>query len=1031
MTATEGERAPPALEIRILGPPDVRSAGASLPALESARAASLLGHLLVHHGVALPRQQLAFLLWPDSTEPQARTNLRHLLHTLRRELPDAESCLEVTPRTLRWRADAPCRLDLAEFERALAEGDLEGAVERYGGDLLEGIDDEWVLQERARLRDRYADALGRLERDHEERGEWEAALRCAGRLVRLDPLDEAAHGVLMRVHDARGDRVRAMRAYHAYAGRAQRELGLVPSAAMRAAYEALLLADDGDGDGDGGAPGAPAGPPGPPLVGRTAERARLSALWRGAERGGAQLVLVTGEPGVGKTRLVEELRSWCAHRGALTAEARAYPAEGAVAYGPVAAWLRSDALAPRLRRLERPYATELARLLPELETERPGLPRPEPLPEAEQRGRLFAAVARALLAGDAPLLLVADDLHWFDGPTLQLLHYLLRAGAAAPLLVAATARREELDAAHPVGELTAGLQALERFTEIALDRLGRAETAQLAERMLGAPLAEAAAERLFADSEGNPLFLVEAVQAAPDGPARAAPARVGRVEAVIAGRLARLSPPAEALAGLAATIGREFSAPVLADAAGIDAGTFVAGLDELWRRGIVRAQEHDVYDFSHGRIREAAYARLGPAQRRQHHLLVAGALERAHGADGDAASGMIAAQYDAAGAAEAAVRWHVRAADAAQRLHDHAGALRALERALALCRRAPAGRERDERELAILSALPAPLNALHGYGPQRLVAVHERAFALARGLDVEPEAPLVRSCAVAALTHGDFAAARAMGDQLRTRGERQGDDVLVVEGEWVLALAAYWSGRLPPARAHLEAALARWRPAHRAEHLLRYGQDTELVARVRLAHTLWLLGHGEEAARTRGLAVAQADARGHPHTRALVHLWAALIALDAGDEARLRTHAATLDVRQSGPVERAAEALAGLLDVLDGRLAQGVERARRVADAGERGEPVAPGEQGLLLRVLVEACRRAGDPDAGVAAADRALGTPNGAQPWAAEIRRRRAAFLRELDPGDGERREERAGNGGGSTMAPSPDDPPRSRTPR
>ena len=178
---------------------------------------------------------------------------------------------------------------------------------------------------------------------------------------------------------------------------------------------------------------------------------------------------------------------------------------------PVVTWLRSEAFAARLRRLDPADLTELSRLLPELQA-----PRPEPLPEAERRRRLFAALAQALLAPGPPLLLVADDLHWFDVPTLQFLHYLLRTEPAAPLLVAATARREEIDARHPVGELFAGLQARGRFTEIGLARLSRGDTALLAERMTGARLGEAEAERLFAESEGNPLFLVEAVQAGPE-----------------------------------------------------------------------------------------------------------------------------------------------------------------------------------------------------------------------------------------------------------------------------------------------------------------------------------------------------------------------------------------------------------------------------------------------------------------------------------------------------------------------------------
>ena len=151
---------PAVLDIRLLGSVELRLGGTPLAPPESARAVSLLAYLLVHRGAPQPRRRLAFLLWPDSTEAQARTNLRKALHTLRRALPDG--FLDGDTQTLRWRADAPCTLDLAAFEDALERGDLRAAVEAYGGDLLDGSYDEWVLAERERLRDRYADALERL-----------------------------------------------------------------------------------------------------------------------------------------------------------------------------------------------------------------------------------------------------------------------------------------------------------------------------------------------------------------------------------------------------------------------------------------------------------------------------------------------------------------------------------------------------------------------------------------------------------------------------------------------------------------------------------------------------------------------------------------------------------------------------------------------------------------------------------------------------------------------------------------------------
>jgi predicted ATPase len=222
----------------------------------------------------------------------------------------------------------------------------------------------------------------------------------------------------MRLHAARGDAARALGVYHECSTLLERELGIAPSAATRAAYAALLPRATPDG-------GEPvAGPP--PLVGRAAERRRLVDLWRTCRAGRTQFVLLSEEAGVGKSRLAEDFRAWCARQGAVVAEARCHAAEGPLVYGPVTAWLRSGALRPRLAQLDRQQRSEIARLLPELLTEAPDTPKPEPLPADEQRRRLFDAVADAVLTGPAPRLLVLDDLQHVDRETCRLLHYLVR-----------------------------------------------------------------------------------------------------------------------------------------------------------------------------------------------------------------------------------------------------------------------------------------------------------------------------------------------------------------------------------------------------------------------------------------------------------------------------------------------------------------------------------------------------------------------------------------------------------------------------
>jgi DNA-binding SARP family transcriptional activator len=992
----------PVLRIRLLGECDLRYGEAPLPPLESARAWSLLAYLLLHREAPQSRQRLAFLLWPDSTESQARTNLRHVLHNLRRALPAPDRFLEVTQQTLQWREDAPFWLDAAAFEDALSRGEgaageasltaLREAVEIYTGDLLEESYDEWIFPEREQLRQRYLQTLERLIDALEARELYAQAIPYAERLLRHDPLHEETYRLLMRLHDGRGDRARALRVYHVCAATLDRELGVEPSAPTREAYEALLPAERQPA-GAGRERGRVTGPP---LVGRASEWSRLTTLWRAVEKGGTRLVLVTGEPGIGKTRLIEEFNSWCVQRGAVTAEARSYAAEGALAYEPLAAWLRSPALKARLARLAPAHLTELSRLLPEILAEVPGLARPEPLPESDQRHRLFDAAAGAILSMGGPLLLAADDLQWWDRDSLQFLHFLLRVDPGARLLVAGTARLEETDQWHPVSDLRTGLRALERLTEIDLDRLSREETALLAERVAGRPLGEPDSDRLYHETEGNPLFVVEALRAGwrrGDADGRWASSRV---QAAIESRLAQLSEPARELVGVAATIGREFTSEVLALASEADERTLVRGLDDLWRRRIVREQGADAYDFSHDKIREVAYAALSPALRRHHHLRAARALEMLSARDPGPVSGQIAGHYEAAGATSEAVKWYDRAAGAAQQLHASHEAIRLLGRALELLRTLPATPNRDAHELKLLTALPGPVAAAEGFASSRLAGIRERSHELAAALGVELAPPLLRSLALASLCDDDFEPAREIAMQLRARGERDGDDVLLVEAEYVLGISAFWSGELEAARRHFEAAVERYRPELRRVHLHQYGQDTRVVCLSRLGNTLWFLGFPEAAARARDEARALAEETGHPYSRSVALMFGLLLALEMGDVECVRESLSTLTVgslkAEAGQIRTGSEAVAGYLNVLDGRKEAGMARIQRALDHSLQSQD-APGARAFLVRLLLEACVAAGDARTGLAAADWAL-EAGGVRLWEAEVRRLRAGFL-------------------------------------
>jgi DNA-binding SARP family transcriptional activator len=1010
VAATGEATPPPALEagqlgVRLLGGLQIRVAGEPLESLRSARARSLLGFLVLHADAAHTRQRLAFEFWPDSSDSQARTNLRNLIHTLRQAHPLVDESLHVTSTALQWRPAGPTRVDVDAFTDAArtalgADPDdaeeviarCRAAVALYGGELLAGDHDEWMLAPREALRDQYRDVLRLLATALIDDGRALEATAVARELVRADPLDESTHRLRIEAHHAAGDRAGAVRAYHECAATLERELSVEPGPVTAAAYAAVL--ESGAAAGVRPEPTARARPD---LVGREQEWQQLVAAWRGAEQAPPGVVLVTGEPGIGKTRLVEELRAWCARSGARIGEARSYATEGDLGLAVVAAWLRSPDIQAGLAQLPKAQRAELARLLPELGSSIPA----DRVDDAEHRRRIFDAAAAAIAGSGQPTLLVADDCQWSDQISQEFIHYLVRQPLHGPLLVVLTARREEVDGGHPLTALRDSLTLLGRLTELRLERLSREATGEMGGQLAGSHLDPATIEALFAETEGNPLFVVETMRAGWDGLSGPAPL-TPRLRAVIDARFNRLSPVASAILGAMSVVGRPCSPSLLATVCDIGDSPLASGLDELWRRGILEETGTDSYEFSHSKLRDAAYEDLSPAMRRSLHGSIARALSELVGREPSVASSHLALHFEAANRPEEAVAWFQKAALDAQRVAAYAEAVRLLDRALALLPALPAD-TRHGRELELLSSMPPAIAGAEGYVANRMHEAHRRAAGIAARLGVDLDPAVTRSMVMSALCRDEFGEAARTASRLLEHAEAGGDVLLRMESHYLLGIAAFWAAHLEDAHEHFELVVTDFDPATRARHHEIYGHDPQVVCFSRLANTLCFLGREDEARRTCDDALALADEVGHPLSHATAAIFSCMLAVDLHDGDLLRRFMPRLGAlgMDSLPFATKYEAFLGLVDVLDGRHAPGLARIRAALDRCE-GRNFYPGFQAAILRLLVAAQVHAGDTGGGLEACSRALAmrsTPL----WEAELQRVRAEFLHESGAGAGE----------------------------
>ena len=603
------------LRVLVLGELVVEVDGRPVPLPDGRPARALLGYLALHPGPHA-RAALAARLWPDVLDASARTSLRGALADVRRALgAAADGHLVATRGEVGLRGVETDAADAADAPPA-------AALALWRGPLLDGLEaGDWLDAAREHDRATRGALLSALADAAAAAGDHAGAVARARERVALEPLSEEAHRELIARLAAAGDRAAALTAYERLAERLRRELRIAPSAPTRA----LVAEIRGDGAAAVAAPARPALPAAfaarrerSPFVGRDAARERLLAALDDVRGGERRVVVVSGEPGIGKSRLAAE------------AARAAYDAGATVLAG-------------------RCHEEPIGPFAPFVEALRPlGEVRAEPAADpGAARLRLFDEVAGLLAgaAGERPVLLVLDDLHWADPATLRLLAHLAAAPEPAALLLVGTYRQTDLGRGHPLSALLADLRREPRAERIALDGLDAGATASLIGGWVG-DAEPGLAARVLAETEGNPFFIEEVLRDLLESGADDDGIRVPEsVREVIGRRVERLSAGALAALEAAAAYGREFDVGVLAAAAPQQRDALLDGLDEAERAqlvrpltvGTTRGMGAGRWAFSHALVRDAIYDELPTLRRARLHAAIADALVRGGGATAEAA----------------------------------------------------------------------------------------------------------------------------------------------------------------------------------------------------------------------------------------------------------------------------------------------------------------------------------------------------------------------------------------------------------
>lgn len=668
------------LKVKILGTPRFERDGNAVTA-DTRKASALVAFLAVEGPTR--RETLAGLLWPESAESQARSSLRRTLSALRSAMGSETVSSDRDQITL---ANDEVTTDLDEFRDALAEttshdhdtGDVCGAcieplrraVTSYRGDFMAGFSirdapayEDWTRATAEGLRLEVGRAYDKLATALAAEGDFRSAIEAVTSWLELDPLREPGYRQLMILNAWAGDGPGATEAYRRCVATLNEELGVDPLEETTELHEAIL--DDDLPPAPGMRKRVVARPTetryGPSdLINREAERESLFTAARNLEDGHS--IRIIGEPWLGKTRLLDELRIHNETHSIATVSARGYRAEEDLPFGVVSQLLTSLAGLGNWPNISSDMPewvlNEAARLYPPL-----GDPRPSSIGDVLGETRLYDAVFKLLTA--TPKVLIVDDVQWADQSSLALLSYLTHRISGTRVVLVMAHRPGEDVSLVPLIEAT----RLTASSELLLLPLVSSDIEGMTEHP----------DRMINQTGGIPALVNEALHAT--APEELMPG----IRRFMDTRLAGLDNLSEQILTTAAVLHGTCDFDMLRSTSGRDEDEVVAAIETLIRRGILHATDKGNLGFAFANMESLIYERINPVRRRLLHRRAAEALERSAQPDTDAAIATALAQhYRESGQDERAGSWFLQAGDLSRQVFASTEAISSYQTALAL-----------------------------------------------------------------------------------------------------------------------------------------------------------------------------------------------------------------------------------------------------------------------------------------------------------------------------------------------------------